>query len=101
MPCGRSQETFLYLEQSINHYASNTEEGGDNCCGFRKVDLDHCLVRQSKDSGRSVLCVVVESIRTTRQCSLSVHAGMRGATMRVTSRSAQLCMEPVAWLLWA
>uniref|UniRef100_H2U9V8 Pejvakin n=1 Tax=Takifugu rubripes TaxID=31033 RepID=H2U9V8_TAKRU len=48
----------------------------------RKVDLDHCLVRQSKESGRSVLCVVVESIRTTRQCSLSVHAGMRGATMR-------------------
>lgn len=50
---------------------------------FRKVDLDHCLVRQSKESRRSVLCVVVESIRTTRQCSLSVHAGMRGATMRV------------------
>lgn len=50
---------------------------------FRKVDLDHCLVRQSKESGRSVLCVVVESIRTTRQCSLSVHAGTRGATMRV------------------
>ncbi|XP_026157846.1 pejvakin isoform X2 [Mastacembelus armatus] len=48
----------------------------------RKVDLDHCLVRQSKESGRSVLCVVVESIRTTRQCSLSVHAGMRGTTMR-------------------
>uniref|UniRef100_A0A3Q2ZKX0 Pejvakin n=1 Tax=Kryptolebias marmoratus TaxID=37003 RepID=A0A3Q2ZKX0_KRYMA len=48
----------------------------------RKVDLDHCLVRQSKDSGRTVLCVVVESIRTTRQCSLTVHAGMRGTTMR-------------------
>ncbi|XP_076580238.1 pejvakin isoform X2 [Chaetodon auriga] len=48
----------------------------------RKVDLDHCLVRQSKESGRSVLCVVVESIRTTRQCSLTVHAGMRGTTMR-------------------
>ncbi|XP_039998554.1 pejvakin [Xiphias gladius] len=48
----------------------------------RKVDLDHCLVRQSKDSRRSVLCVVVESIRTTRQCSLTVHAGMRGTTMR-------------------
>ncbi|XP_036947309.1 pejvakin isoform X1 [Acanthopagrus latus] len=48
----------------------------------RKVDLDHCLVRQSKDSGRSILCVVVESIRTTRQCSLTVHAGMRGTTMR-------------------
>ncbi|XP_037332994.2 pejvakin isoform X2 [Pungitius pungitius] len=48
----------------------------------RKVDLDHCLVRQSKGSGRTVLCVVVESIRTTRQCSLSVHAGMRGTTMR-------------------
>ncbi|XP_054590329.1 pejvakin isoform X2 [Nothobranchius furzeri] len=48
----------------------------------RKVDLDHCLVRQSKESGRTVLCVVVESIRTTRQCSLTVHAGMRGTTMR-------------------
>uniref|UniRef100_A0A3B4X0K4 Pejvakin n=1 Tax=Seriola lalandi dorsalis TaxID=1841481 RepID=A0A3B4X0K4_SERLL len=48
----------------------------------RKVDLDHCLVRQSKESKRSVLCVVMESIRTTRQCSLTVHAGMRGTTMR-------------------
>ncbi|XP_069020334.1 pejvakin isoform X2 [Embiotoca jacksoni] len=48
----------------------------------RKVDLDHCLVRQSKESRRSILCVVVESIRTTRQCSLTVHAGMRGTTMR-------------------
>lgn len=52
---------------------------------FRKVDLDHCLVRQAKESGRSVLCVVVESIRTTRQCSLTVHAGMRGTTMRVNT----------------
>ncbi|KAK1798077.1 hypothetical protein P4O66_000577 [Electrophorus voltai] len=49
----------------------------------RKVDLDHCLIRQSKDSGRTVLCVVMESIRTTRQCSLSVHAGVRGTTMRI------------------
>uniref|UniRef100_A0A673A662 Pejvakin n=1 Tax=Sphaeramia orbicularis TaxID=375764 RepID=A0A673A662_9TELE len=48
----------------------------------RKVDLDHCLVRQSKESGQSILCVVIESIRTTRQCSLTVHAGMRGRTMR-------------------
>ncbi|XP_031414807.1 pejvakin [Clupea harengus] len=48
----------------------------------RKVDLEHCLIRQSKDSGRTVLCVVMESIRTTRQCSLTVHAGMRGTTMR-------------------
>ncbi|XP_060723197.1 pejvakin isoform X2 [Tachysurus vachellii] len=48
----------------------------------RKVDLDHCLIRQSKDSGRTVLCVVMESIRTTRQCSLTVHAGMHRATMR-------------------
>lgn len=56
---------------------------------FRKVDLDHCLVRQSKGSGRTVLCVVVESIRTTRQCSLSVHAGMRGTTMRVNAHSSQ------------
>lgn len=51
---------------------------------FRKVNLDHCLVRQSRENGRSVLCVVVDSIRTTRQCSLTVHAGMRGTTMRVT-----------------
>lgn len=55
---------------------------------YRKVDMDHCLVRQSKESGRSVLCVVVESIRTTRQCSLSVHAGMRGTTMRVGTRKS-------------
>ncbi|XP_051562260.1 pejvakin-like isoform X2 [Myxocyprinus asiaticus] len=48
----------------------------------RKVDLDHCLIRQSKVSKRTVLCVVMESIRTTRQCSLTVHAGMRGTTMR-------------------
>ncbi|XP_051568361.1 pejvakin-like isoform X2 [Myxocyprinus asiaticus] len=48
----------------------------------RKVDLDHCLIRQSKESRRTVLCVVMESIRTTRQCSLTVHAGMRGTTMR-------------------
>lgn len=52
---------------------------------FRKVDLDHCLIRQSKDRGRSVLCVVMESIRTTRQCSLTVHAGVHGATMRVST----------------
>ncbi|XP_078480250.1 LOW QUALITY PROTEIN: pejvakin-like [Lampetra planeri] len=55
----------------------------------RKVDLDHCLVRQSRESGRSVLCVVVESIRTTRQCSLTVHAGMRGTTMRVNVTTAR------------
>ncbi|XP_077371483.1 pejvakin isoform X1 [Festucalex cinctus] len=48
----------------------------------RKVDVDHCLVRQCRESGWSVLCVVMESIRTSRQCSLTVHAGMRGATMR-------------------
>ncbi|XP_016327956.1 pejvakin-like [Sinocyclocheilus anshuiensis] len=48
----------------------------------RKVDLDHCLIHQSKESGRTVLCVVMESIRTTRQCSLTVHAGVRGTTMR-------------------
>ncbi|KAJ8416959.1 hypothetical protein AAFF_G00328370, partial [Aldrovandia affinis] len=48
----------------------------------RKLDLDHCLIRQSKESGRAVLCVVMESIRTTRQCSLTVHAGMHGKTMR-------------------
>ncbi|XP_041117912.1 pejvakin isoform X2 [Polyodon spathula] len=48
----------------------------------RKVDLDHCLIRQSKESGRAVLCVVTESIRTTRQCSLTVHAGMQRKPMR-------------------
>ncbi|KAH0621539.1 hypothetical protein JD844_022933 [Phrynosoma platyrhinos] len=48
----------------------------------RKMNFDHCLVRQSRESKKTVLCVVMESIRTTRQCSLSVHAGMRGDTMR-------------------
>ncbi|XP_075465085.1 pejvakin isoform X2 [Ascaphus truei] len=48
----------------------------------RKIDLDHCLIRQSRQSRKEVLCVVMESIRTTRQCSLSVHAGMRGEAMR-------------------
>ncbi|XP_062974669.1 pejvakin isoform X2 [Elgaria multicarinata webbii] len=48
----------------------------------RKMNFEHCLVRQSRESKRTVLCVVMESIRTTRQCSLSVHAGMRGDTMR-------------------
>ncbi|KAM3916428.1 pejvakin isoform 2-T2 [Leptodactylus fuscus] len=48
----------------------------------RTIDLDHCLVRQSRDNGKEILCVVMESIRTTRQCSLSVHAGMRGEAMR-------------------
>uniref|UniRef100_UPI00398F5ABC pejvakin n=1 Tax=Pristiophorus japonicus TaxID=55135 RepID=UPI00398F5ABC len=48
----------------------------------RKIDVEHCLVRQLKEGQRAVLCVVMESIRTTRQCSLTVHAGMRGKTMR-------------------
>ncbi|XP_041057601.1 pejvakin isoform X1 [Carcharodon carcharias] len=48
----------------------------------RKIDMEHCLVRQMKASRRAVLCAVMESIRTTRQCSLTVHAGMRGKTMR-------------------
>ncbi|XP_053140123.1 pejvakin [Hemicordylus capensis] len=48
----------------------------------RKINFEHCLVRQSRESKRTVLCMVMESIRTTRQCSLSVHAGMRGDTMR-------------------
>ncbi|XP_006034600.1 pejvakin [Alligator mississippiensis] len=48
----------------------------------RKINFDHCLVRQARQSRKEVLCVVMESIRTTRQCSLSVHAGMRGETMR-------------------
>uniref|UniRef100_A0ACB8G0M8 Uncharacterized protein n=1 Tax=Sphaerodactylus townsendi TaxID=933632 RepID=A0ACB8G0M8_9SAUR len=37
---------------------------------------------ESQESKKTVLCMVSESIRTTRQCSLSVHAGMRGDTMR-------------------
>ncbi|XP_063284741.1 pejvakin isoform X3 [Pelobates fuscus] len=48
----------------------------------RTIDLDHCLIRQSRQSRKEILCVVMESIRTTRQCSLSVHAGMRGEAMR-------------------
>uniref|UniRef100_A0A8D0GLI7 Pejvakin n=1 Tax=Sphenodon punctatus TaxID=8508 RepID=A0A8D0GLI7_SPHPU len=48
----------------------------------RKINFDHCLVRQSRESKKTVLCMVMESIRTTRQCSLSVHAGMRVETMR-------------------
>ncbi|KAM4698337.1 pejvakin isoform 1-T1 [Rhinophrynus dorsalis] len=48
----------------------------------RTIDLDQCLTRQSRESRKEVLCVVMESIRTTRQCSLSVHAGMRGEAMR-------------------
>ncbi|NXU49014.1 PJVK protein, partial [Turnix velox] len=47
-----------------------------------KINFDHCLVHQSRKSRMEVLCVVVESIRTTRQCSLTVHTGMRGETMR-------------------
>lgn len=69
-------------------------------CSFRKVDLDHCLVRQSKESGRSVLCVVVESIRTTRQCSLTVHAGMRGTTMRVNTPLPLLFSGDAASFCW-
>ncbi|NXX23865.1 PJVK protein, partial [Podargus strigoides] len=49
----------------------------------RKINFDHCLVHQSRKSRMEILCVVMESIRTTRQCSLTVHTGMRGETMRV------------------
>ncbi|XP_072903233.1 pejvakin [Hemitrygon akajei] len=48
----------------------------------RKIDMEHCLVRQLKERQRAVLCVVMESIRTTRQCSLTMHAGMRTKTRR-------------------
>uniref|UniRef100_A0A2K6NC60 Pejvakin n=1 Tax=Rhinopithecus roxellana TaxID=61622 RepID=A0A2K6NC60_RHIRO len=48
----------------------------------RKINFDHSLIRQSRSSRKAVLCVVMESIRTTRQCSLSVHAGIRGEAMR-------------------
>ncbi|NXW28731.1 PJVK protein, partial [Phaetusa simplex] len=47
-----------------------------------KINFDHCLVHQSRKSRMEILCVVMESIRTTRQCSLTVHTGMRGETMR-------------------
>uniref|UniRef100_H0XQN3 Pejvakin n=1 Tax=Otolemur garnettii TaxID=30611 RepID=H0XQN3_OTOGA len=50
----------------------------------RKINFDHSLIRQSRSSRKAVLCVVMESIRTTRQCSLSVHAGIRGEAMRMT-----------------
>lgn len=50
---------------------------------FRKINFDHCLVHQTRKSRMEILCVVMESIRTTRQCSLTVHTGMRGETMRV------------------
>ncbi|XP_038606935.1 pejvakin isoform X1 [Tachyglossus aculeatus] len=48
----------------------------------RKINFDHCLIRQSRENKKAILCVVMESIRTTRQCSLSVHAGMRGEAVR-------------------
>ncbi|XP_044237363.1 pejvakin isoform X1 [Ursus arctos] len=48
----------------------------------RKINFDHSLIRQTRSSRKAVLCVVMESIRTTRQCSLSVHAGIRGEAMR-------------------
>ncbi|OXB61715.1 hypothetical protein ASZ78_002716 [Callipepla squamata] len=48
----------------------------------RKINFDHCLVHQTRKSRMEILCVVMESIRTTRQCSLTVHTGMRGETMR-------------------
>ncbi|ELK04745.1 Pejvakin [Pteropus alecto] len=50
----------------------------------RKINFDHSLIRQSRSSRKAVLCVVMESIRTTRQCSLSVHAGIRGEAMRTS-----------------
>ncbi|KAK2532598.1 Dfnb59 [Columba livia] len=36
----------------------------------------------TRKSRMEILCVVMESIRTTRQCSLTVHTGMRGEMMR-------------------
>uniref|UniRef100_S4RLI0 Pejvakin n=1 Tax=Petromyzon marinus TaxID=7757 RepID=S4RLI0_PETMA len=42
----------------------------------RRVDVEHWLVRQTRASGRAVLCVVAESIRTTRQCSLAVRTSL-------------------------
>ncbi|XP_061235431.1 pejvakin isoform X2 [Neopsephotus bourkii] len=38
-----------------------------------------------------ILCVVMESIRTTRQCSLTVHTGMRGEAMRFHFIEDQNC----------
>ncbi|XP_075924250.1 pejvakin [Petromyzon marinus] len=42
----------------------------------RRVDVEHWLVRQTRASGRAVLCIVAESIRTTRQCSLAVRTSL-------------------------
>jgi hypothetical protein len=64
---------------------------------FRKINFDHSLIRQSRSSRKAVLCVVMESIRTSRQCSLSVHAGIRGEAMRVKrTHSASLSNCKVA-----
>lgn len=83
----RCVRTHLQVS-NVNEWLADTRVLTVACvCFLRKVDLDHCLVRQSKESGRSILCVVVESIRTTRQCSLTVHAGMRGTTMRVKKKT--------------
>ncbi|KAM6307682.1 pejvakin isoform 2-T2 [Aegotheles albertisi] len=57
----------------------------------RKINFDHCLVHQSRKSNMEILCVVMESIRTTRQCSLTVHTGMRGETMRFHIIEDQNC----------
>ncbi|XP_027493194.1 pejvakin isoform X2 [Corapipo altera] len=57
----------------------------------RKINFDHCLVHQLRKSRMEILCVVMESIRTTRQCSLTVHTGMRGETMRFHIIEDQNC----------
>ncbi|XP_012661631.2 pejvakin [Otolemur garnettii] len=68
----------------------------------RKINFDHSLIRQSRSSRKAVLCVVMESIRTTRQCSLSVHAGIRGEAMRscsiISSKNSfiDLCVTSVS-----
>uniref|UniRef100_A0A8C4N3I9 Pejvakin n=1 Tax=Eptatretus burgeri TaxID=7764 RepID=A0A8C4N3I9_EPTBU len=43
----------------------------------RTINLDHCLVRQTRAGRRTTLAVVIQSIRTTRQCALAIHTGLR------------------------
>lgn len=63
----------------------------------RKINFDHSLIRQARNSRKAVLCVVMESIRTTRQCSLSVHAGIRGEAMRVNHTHEVSLTKNVQW----
>uniref|UniRef100_UPI00358F453D pejvakin n=1 Tax=Myxine glutinosa TaxID=7769 RepID=UPI00358F453D len=48
----------------------------------RTIDLDYCLVRQTRASRRTTLAVVIQCIRTTRQCALAIHTGRRHRLIR-------------------